>query len=117
MNQYEFSRRAAHAEVLLSQGKFDHAEMILEGLMATGFEEMSIVRMMALAKIGKSNFSQAEELCRMLISRQPDEALPHYLLALIREHNRDFAAAHQHVDEAIRLEPSNPEFFAYKANL
>lgn len=117
MNQYEFSRRAAHAEVLLSQGKYDHAEMILEGLMATGFEEISIVRMMALAKIGQGNFSQAEELCRMLVSQQPDEAYGHYLLAVVRDHYRDFAGAHLHLDEAIRLEPDNSGFFAFKASL
>lgn len=117
MDPYEFGKRAAHADVLLSQGKYDHAEKILESLLATGFEDPDLIRMMALAKIGKGNFSQAEELIRMLISHQPDNPSGHYLLAVIREHGRDFEDAHKLMDEAIRLEPDNADFFAFKASL
>lgn len=117
MNQYEFVRQISHADVLLSQGRFGHAEEILERLMATGYEGTDIMKMMAIAKMGLKKYGPAEELCRLIITHHPNEAFAFYLLATIRGTERKFDEALTTLNEAIKLDPANADYFAFKANI
>ena len=117
MTQSEFARQFSHADVLLSQGRYQKAEVILERLLATGFEDNDLYRMMAVAKMGLKKDGQAEELCRMIISRTPNEAFAFYLLATLRGRERNFPDALKNLDDAIKLDPTNTNFHAFKANI
>ncbi len=117
MNQYEFVRQLSHADVLLSQGRFRHAEELLEKLIATGYEGSDIMKMMAIAKMGLKKFSEAEELCHLIISHHPNEAFAFYILSTIRGTERKFDEALKNLNEAIRLDPANADFLAFKANI
>ncbi len=117
MTQMEFARQFSHADVLLSQGRFQKAEEILDRLLATGYEDNELYRMMAVAKMGLKKDGQAEELCRMIISRTPNEAFAFYLMATLRSRERNFSDALKNLDEAIKLDPTNTNFHAFRANI
>jgi tetratricopeptide (TPR) repeat protein len=117
MTPTEFGRQVSHADVLLAQGRYQRAEEILERLLATGYEDNDLFRMMAVAKMGLKKDGQAEELCRMIIARAPNEAFAFYLLSTIRGRERNFAEAINNLDDAIKLDPTNTNFHAFKANL
>ncbi|MBK8514856.1 MAG: hypothetical protein IPL55_00790 [Saprospiraceae bacterium] len=117
MTQIEFARQFSHADVLLSQGRYKQAEDILDRLVATGFEDNDLFRMLAVAKMGLKKYDQAEELCRMVISRNPNEAFAFYILANLRSHDRNFGEALGNLSEAIRIDPSNTNFHAFHANI
>ncbi|MGB4960264.1 MAG: tetratricopeptide repeat protein [Saprospiraceae bacterium] len=117
MNVNDFARQMSHADVLISQGRFDQAEAILERLLATGYEGNEIMKMMLIAKMGLSKPKEAEELCTLILQRKPDDAFVFYILAVLRSQERKFEEAIKHIREAIRLEPDNANFYAFMAQL
>lgn len=117
MNQNDFIRQISHADVLLSQGRFDQAEAILDKLLATDIELFEVQKMMAIAKLGLGKYQEAEELCQYILTQSPNEAFVFYMLATIKANKRLLGEALNLISEAIRLEPINPAFFAFKANI
>lgn len=117
MDQREFARLMGHADVLLSQSRFKQADEILQKLLATGYEQPDLMKMMAVAKLGLGDRQAAEEIIKIMMSRHPDDPYLFYLLATINAGKRDFVEAKNYIDEAIKIEPDNSDFFSYKANL
>lgn len=117
MDEREFARQVGHADVLLSQNRFKQAEEILKKLLATGYEQSYLMKMMAVAKLGLGERDAAEELIKIVMSQQPDDPFLFYLLSTISAAKREFDQAKKHIAEAINLEPANSDFFAYKAHL
>lgn len=117
MNQAEFLRQMSHADILLSQGRFEQAFDIIEKLMATGYEGPDLMKMMAIAKAGLGDYAAAEELCRMILSRHPDDPFLFYLLSTIKASERNYKEALSFMEQAISMQPDNADFFAFKANI
>lgn len=117
MNQADFLRQMSHADVLLSQGRFEQASNIIERLLATGYEGPDLMKMMAVAKAGLGDFAAAEELCKIILSRHPDDPFLFYLLATIRGTERNYTEALTLMDQAINMDPGNADFFAFKSNI
>ena len=68
MDQPEFLRQISHAEVLLSQGRFNQADDILKRLLATGYDGPELIKMMSVTKAGLGDYQAAEDLIRMILS-------------------------------------------------
>ncbi len=117
MNQADFLRQMSHADVLLSQGRFEQAEHILIRLMATGYEGPELMKMMAITKAGIGEYAEAEELCQIILSKHPDDPFIFYLLATIKGTERKYKKALELMEQAISMEPSNADFFAFKSNI
>lgn len=117
MDQPEFLRQISHAEVLLSQGRFNQADDILKRLLATGYDGPELIKMMAVTKAGLGDYQAAEDLIRMILSKHPDDPFVFYLLATIKGSKREYVEAKSMIDQAISMEPDSPDFFAYKASL
>lgn len=117
MTPMDFFRYVSRADVLLGQSRYAQAEHLLEAVLSQGIENTEILKMTALAKLGLHKYAEAEKICRLIIDRNPNEAFAFYLLANIRSTERQFDIAQNMIDNAIQLEPANPDFHAYKANL
>ncbi len=117
MNEMEFIRQVSRADILLSQSRFAQAEELLEGLLAVGINDIEILKMMSLAKMGLHKHADVSQLCAMIIEQNPNESFAYYLLSSVKSIAREFVEAKQLIDKAIIIEPSNSEYHAYKANL
>ncbi|MBK7697789.1 MAG: tetratricopeptide repeat protein [Saprospiraceae bacterium] len=101
MDQPEFLRQISHAEVLLSQGRFNQADDILKRLLATGYDGPELIKMMAVTKAGLGDYQAAEDLIRMILSKHPDDPFVFYLLATIKGAKREYVEAKSMIDQAI----------------
>jgi tetratricopeptide (TPR) repeat protein len=117
MNQHEFYKLLSHADVLLSQSRYEQADQILERLLATGYEGAELYKMVILCRVGQGRYTEAEEMCRMLLGRHPDDPFLFYIMATISNVHRDYKSALEYLDEAIRMDPANDAFFAFKAQI
>jgi tetratricopeptide (TPR) repeat protein len=117
MDFHEYNRQWSYADVLISQGKYQQAESILERLMATDLNDYEVIRLMAVSKMGLRKFDQADEMCQILIARQPNDAFIYYLLANIRATERKFDECHRHLDTSIQIDPVNATYHAFKAEI
>lgn len=117
MNQHEFYKLLSHADVLLSQSRYEQADQILGKLLATGYEGAELYKMVILCRVGQGRYEEAEEMCRMLLSRHPDDPFLFYIMATISNVHRDYKSALEYLDEAIRMDPANDAFFAFKAQI
>ncbi len=117
MDQPEFLRQISHAEVLLSQGRFNQADDILKRLLATGYDGPELIKMIAVTKAGLGDYQAAEDLITTILSKHPDDPFVFYLLATIKGAKREYIDAKSMIDQAISMEPDSPDFFAYKASL
>lgn len=117
MNYDDFVRKASHAEVLISQGKYSQAENILKGLMATGVERQDIWRMMIVTWIGLGDYSSARDLCKMSIHHYPHDAWALYSLANISLAERQYDEALQYIEDALKMEPESDTFHTLKSTI
>ncbi len=117
MNEMEFIRQVSRADILLSQSRFSQAEELLEGLLAIGNNDIEILKMMSIAKMGLHKYEDVSQLCGMIIEQNPNESFAYYLLSSVKSITRAFGEAKNLVDKAILIEPSNAEYHAYKASL
>ena len=83
MNQHEFYKLLSHADVLLSQSRYEQADQILESLLATGYEGAELYKMVILCRVGQGRHTEAEEMCRMLLGRHPDDPFLFYITVYI----------------------------------
>jgi tetratricopeptide (TPR) repeat protein len=117
MNQHEFYKLLSHADVLLSQNRYEQADQILGRLLATGYEGSELYKMVVICRVGQGRYDEAEEMCRMLLSRHPDDPFLFYIMATISNVHRDYKQALKYLDEAIHMDPANDAFFAFKAQV
>jgi tetratricopeptide (TPR) repeat protein len=117
MNQHEFYTLLSHADVLLSQNRYEQADHILSRLLATGYEGTELYKMVIVCRVGQNRYEEAEEMCRMLLSRHPDDPFLFYIMATISNVGRDYHQALKYLDEAILMDPANDAFFAFKAQI
>ncbi len=94
----------SHADVLLSQGRYEHAEDVLIKLMATGIESTELLTMMAMAKAGLGEYNNAEEMLKKAMSSNPNDPTLYYLLASIKTTRRKFKDAIGLIDKAIGMD-------------
>ncbi len=110
MNYEEFARRASHAEILISQGRYLQAEDILRGLMATGVDRQDIWRMLIMTWIGMREYSAAKDLCKTSLHHYPHDSWALYSLAHICWAETHYQEAHEYIQEAIKMEPDSDTY-------
>ncbi len=113
----EFYRQLSRADVLLGQSRYQQAEELLQGLMSDGAGNIDILKMMVIAKMGLHKYTDADQLCEMIIELNPNEAFAFYIKANIKSVNRKFDVAKEMMVTALQIEPSNDDFHAFVANL
>jgi len=117
MNDMDFIRQVSRVDILLSQSRFSQAEELLEGLMSEGYNDIEILKMMSIAKMGLHKYEDVSQLCTMIIDQNPNESFAFYLLSNVKSVNRAFQEAKDFIDKAIIIEPTNADYHAYKASL
>lgn len=117
MNDMDFIRQVSRVDILLSQSRFSQAEELLEGLMSEGYNDIEILKMMSIAKMGLYKYEDVSQLCTMIIDQNPNESFAFYLLSNVKSVNRAFQEAKDLIDKAIIIEPTNADYHAYKASL
>ncbi len=117
MNDMDFIRQVSRVDILLSQSRFSQAEELLEGLMSEGYNDIEILKMMSIAKMGMHKYEDVSQLCTMIIDQNPNESFAFYLLSNVKSVNRAFQEAKDLIDKAIIIEPTNADYHAYKASL
>jgi tetratricopeptide (TPR) repeat protein len=113
----DFVRKASHAEVLISQGKFRQAETILKGLMATGVDKQDIWRMMIVTWMGMGRYQDARDLCLMSLQHFPIDGWAWYSLAHIYLSQHDYQESLKCIDEALKIEPESDNFHTLQATI
>lgn len=117
MDNLEYLKQASNAELLIAQGKYDHAESILTRLMTVEMNDFDILRMMTVVKISLKKYKEAEDLCKIMISTFPDESFPFYLLANVYSVDRKFNQSLELLDTAIRIDPDGTHYHTLKAHI
>lgn len=117
MQYDDFVRKASHAEVLISQGKFQQAEAILKALMATGVDNQDIWRMMIVSWMGMHRYREARDLCLTSLQYYPHDAWTLYSLAHIALAEHRYEESLNYVDEALKLEPESDNFHSLRASV
>ncbi|MBC7885473.1 MAG: tetratricopeptide repeat protein [Saprospiraceae bacterium] len=117
MNDMEFLRQISRVDVLLGQSRYAQAEKLLENLMPHGADNIEILKMMAIAKMGLHKYDDADQICKVIMEQHPADAFSYYIMSNVNSAKRNFEDAKSLMDESIRLEPDNPDFHAFKANL
>ncbi|HMU06044.1 MAG TPA: hypothetical protein PJ990_20565, partial [Saprospiraceae bacterium] len=75
----DFIRQVSRVDILLSQSRFSQAEELLEGLMSEGYNDIEILKMMSIAKMGLHKYEDVSQLCTMIIDQNPNESFAFYL--------------------------------------
>jgi len=68
-------------------------------------------------EVRRKKYPAARALCEKAIKRYPDEAWAHYLLGLLDKHDQKTAAAMQHLERAIALDPELENAYQVAAGL
>ena len=95
MDNLEYLKQASNAELLIAQGKYDHAESILTRLMTVEMNDFDILRMMTVVK----------------------NSLKKYLLANVYSVDRKFNQSLELLDTAIRIDPEGTHYHSLKAHI
>ncbi len=117
MTYDDFVRRASHAEVLISQGRYQQAEDILKNLIATGIEEQDIWRMMIVTWMGLGYYKSARDLCKTSLHRYPYDAWVLYSMANIDIAEQKYDEAVENINKALQMEPESDTFHTLKSSL
>lgn len=94
------------ARELLRQERFDEAMAALRGLPPASTPDVDTMLLQAAISTNRGHVEEAERICRRILAIDELNAGAHYLLALCREHVADRAAAAEHDQAAIYLDPS-----------
>jgi tetratricopeptide (TPR) repeat protein len=115
MTNAEYHRQISHAGVLIQQNRYLQAQEKLTRLVSAGYSDPDLYRMLIMCRMGLSQYDDARMLAEKFLQQHPNDAFAFYTLAGIDLNNRDLKTAHTNIDEAIRLQPHMPEFFALKS--
>lgn len=105
------------ALVLFDQGRFDLAERSLRNALAEDHADATAHALLALCLSELGRRAEATAEAEAAVGLAPDESLPHYALAHVRYDRNDFSGAREALDEAIRLDPDDPNQSALLAQL
>lgn len=103
--------------LLLQQRRFDEAIGELQLHLAHDSDNSSTHSLLSLAFLGLEKHAEATEHAQRAIHLAPDESLGHYALAVVLDERNRLADARAAIEEAIRLDPYNPDYFALLAGL
>jgi len=91
---------------LLEHERFADAQAFVQALPAQSAEDPDAQLLLGVVLTNAGRFREAEEVCRHLLELDDLSAGAHYLMALTREHEGDRAAAAEHNESAIYLDPT-----------
>ena len=115
MTNAEYHRQISHAGVLIQQNRYLLAQEKLTMLLSEGYSDPDLFRLLIMCRMGLNQYEDAKILAEKFLQQHPNDAFAFYTLAGIDLNNRDLKTAHTNIDEAIRLQPYMPEFFALKS--
>jgi Flp pilus assembly protein TadD len=101
--------RLEHAEQLKLSGKHHEALVILEELLLEDPTNVSALEEIADNELSLERFDRAENAAKQAVDMDPSSYTGHYILGFVRSSERKWDLAHQHLKEANRLKPNNPE--------
>lgn len=90
---------------LLRRERYEDALAIVEALPADSSRNPDVLTLRAVLLVHRGNFTDAEEACMDLLSRDDLNAGAHYLMALCKEGAADRLSAIDHDQMAIHLDP------------
>jgi len=109
-------QRYQRVSVLICQHRYDDAESQLRLILAGSPSESRGHAMLAMVMSrNESRLNGAKEEAVQAISHGPDESLGHYALALVEFGRKQYRAAGEAIDEAIRLDPMDAANWAMRA--
>lgn len=101
--------RLEQAEQLKLSGKHHEALVILEELLLEDPTNVSALEEIADNELSLERFDRAENAAKQAVDMDPSSYTGHYILGFVRSSERKWEPAHQHLKEANRLKPNNPE--------
>lgn len=105
------------AQMLMQQGKHALAEEQLRLSLAQDSGDATAHALLALCLSDRKAWDAATDEARQAIVAAPDNAFTHYALAqVMRSRNRMIEARHA-INEALRLEPTDADYFAVLAGI
>jgi protein O-GlcNAc transferase len=104
-----FAARLTYADQLSSEGQFDAAIRILDGLYSEQPTNIEPLLHLIISYIQASQLDPALELVVHALSQYPDDPQLHYHHASILERRGDVTAAADHLRSALESNPDNPQ--------
>jgi tetratricopeptide (TPR) repeat protein len=108
--------RFQRAYVLLGQRRYADAEAELRGILSQSPSESRAHSLLAICIAeDESRYDAALYESQVAVAMEPNESLSHYSLALVQLKRKDYHAASQAIDEAIRLDPLDASFWGMRS--
>jgi chemotaxis protein methyltransferase CheR len=92
------------AREMLRQERFEDALGVLHTLSREEEQDPDVQLLRAVILTNRGQVAEADQLCRQVLTGDELNAEAHYLLALCREHERDYAMAIEHDQTAVYLD-------------
>jgi tetratricopeptide (TPR) repeat protein len=106
------------AQLLIQQNRFELAERELRRFLA---EEPDYAEGHSLLAIcvsdNASRYDEASRIAEHAVGLEPDSPYSHFVLSIIRQKRRHFEEAYESIQEAIRLDPYEADYFAQVATI
>jgi tetratricopeptide (TPR) repeat protein len=107
------------ADALSDIGRHKEAAQLLEKALIVEPNNETALSLVVFVYVRLSDYNNAERHCKKYISQYPDESAGHYYMSIIARANaaenqdkKVLKAAKYHIDEAIKLDPYNANYFA-----
>lgn len=105
------------AELLLSQRRYDHAEREIRQWLAVDPNDALAYAYLAACLAEGEKWQEATEAGQLGVGLGPDLGFCHYTLARVYADRNMFKEARASIDEALRLEPYDPDHWAVRARI
>lgn len=108
--------RYQRAFVLIGQRRYGDAESELRGILSQSPSESRAHALLAICIAeDETRYDAALYEAQAAVAAEPNEPLSHYALALVQLNRKEYPAASQAIDEAIRLDPLDASTWAMRA--
>ena len=103
-------------QLLISQGRFDMAKGEIQRALAHDPQNGDLHALLAICLLqDKENLKEATESAKLAVAASPDEPFSHYVLSLVWDRRGQTEYALDSINEAIRLDPEEANYFALLA--
>lgn len=111
------SAHLSRAHLLYQQSRYDLAVSELHQALVEDPENVQAHTLMALCQAMSKRYDAALASARMAVGLAPDFAYAHYALSWVYDRLDRMQDAEQTINEALRLDPSNADFYGHAAAL
>lgn len=108
----------AKIQLLLSQSRYELAEREIRRELTEDPDNSELHAFLALCLIqDKSKFEEATAEAKKAVAKSPDEPFTHYVLTLVWDARGETDYALDSIEEALRLDPEDADYFALQSQL